>query len=176
MGVRKWYFCISPSHFLLIHMVRKEQHHTILLGMQQRKRSILNNGQPFDYRQNKKIANGSDEAVTLEFKVSENCTILKDRGAASLHAKEKPRAKSIETSRNSEEGPNCPCLFVMFWPAPPGISNHVSIAQAENLKNTLLVEDLLSSFVTWQAGEKRHSLARKQDEISATSIVYNKPV
>ena len=53
---------------------------------------------------------------------------------------------------------------------------HVSIAQAENLKNTLLVEDLLSSFVTWQAGEKRHSHARKQREISATKIVDNKPI
>lgn len=85
MGVRKWYFCISPSHLLLIHIVRKEQHHTILLGVQQRKWSILNNGQPFDHRQNKKNANGSDEAITLELKVSENCTILKNREVASLH-------------------------------------------------------------------------------------------
>lgn len=83
----------------------------------------------------------------------------------------------MRTGRNSEEGPSCPYLFVMFRRAPPRVSNHVSIAQAENRKKkTLLVRDLLSSFVTWQAGEKRHTLARKQHVISATRIVYNKPV
>ena len=61
----------SPSHLLLILIVRKEQHHTILLGVQQRKWSILNNGQPFDHKQNKKNANGSDEDLTLEQAISE---------------------------------------------------------------------------------------------------------
>ena len=60
IGCKKTAFSVSPSHIqmhwtntedMFRHVVKRGQHGTILLGILQQKRSILNNGQPFNKKQ-----------------------------------------------------------------------------------------------------------------------------